>query len=376
MSSTGGSEPPANQHNVNKLKNFSINYFDKNTETFEFWKQRFDLEASLNEITDENIKKMLLLKYIGTSNFQLVYENFAPVAVAGITYAAITAFLTKSFVKKISYLAERLKFGETRQSEQQSLTEYTACLRAQANKCKFGATLSERLRDQFVLGISNPQIKQEIIKKFPSETATFADVEDHALTIELAIRDGETLSITKSSTALTSQPLSMSTVNKIFQEVLALHPKTMCLRCGYNRHHNTQDCKAIEKNCNSCGEKGHFERACVKTGKAKIYHNSRQQDRQQIKIKTKDNYQKRMQRKKVNTMQYDNDMEEESFTSSDSDSDSSDTLQQPARLNAIQQARHRRYTIDVSINDVPVCMEYDTGASCSVINEQLWREIR
>src|SRR6266576_4072763 len=106
---------------------------------------------------------MLLLKHIGSSNFQLVCENFTPVSVNDNTYEGIRDFLQKYFVKKTSYLAERLKFGETKQNEKETLSEFFVKLRAAASTCKFGNTLAERIRDQLILGIQSKEIKHEII---------------------------------------------------------------------------------------------------------------------------------------------------------------------------------------------------------------------
>lgn len=93
------------------------------------------------------------------------------------------------------------------------------------------------MRDQFVLGIFSSQSKQEIIKKFPSETSTFTEIEDYALTMEIALRDGETISAANPNTSVSQ---SHNIVNKISHKILILHPKTMCIRCGYNKHRDTQ----------------------------------------------------------------------------------------------------------------------------------------
>ena len=37
-----------------------------------------------------------------------------------------------------------------------------------------------------------------------------------------------------------------------------------CYQCSKNRHQKTQDCKALDAVCRSCGKKGHFEKVCLK----------------------------------------------------------------------------------------------------------------
>ena len=41
-------------------------------------------------------------------------------------------------------------------------------------------------------------------------------------------------------------------------------PQDTCYRCGKGRHQNTQDCKALDVMCRSCGKKGHFEKVYLK----------------------------------------------------------------------------------------------------------------
>ena len=41
-------------------------------------------------------------------------------------------------------------------------------------------------------------------------------------------------------------------------------PQDTCYRCGKGKHQKTQDCKTLDAVCRGCGEKGHFEKVCLK----------------------------------------------------------------------------------------------------------------
>jgi len=66
--------------------------FDPSNEEWIYYIQRFELELSLHDIlAQHNIKRNLLLKWIGPEPYRLVVDQFSPTFIIKIKYAEITA---------------------------------------------------------------------------------------------------------------------------------------------------------------------------------------------------------------------------------------------------------------------------------------------
>jgi len=89
----------------------------------------------------------------------------------------------------------------------------------------------------------------------------------------------------------------------------------MCLRCGKPKHLKGEKCYAENAECRSCKGNGHFEKVCVKSGKAEFINH-------------------------VFTMNNEN-----------------------------------KYEIQTFINDKPIKLLYDTGSSKSIIPENFYNRI-
>ncbi|KAJ1141718.1 hypothetical protein NDU88_008046 [Pleurodeles waltl] len=69
------------------------------------------------------------------------------------------------YLPKISTILERYHFGMREQKPGESIEEYVTALRKLAATCKFGMTLEERIRYQFMLKWSSDKVRQELWSK-------------------------------------------------------------------------------------------------------------------------------------------------------------------------------------------------------------------
>ncbi|KAF0988413.1 LOW QUALITY PROTEIN: hypothetical protein HZS_6097, partial [Henneguya salminicola] len=199
-------------------------------------------------------------------------------------------------------------------------------LQSAASKCDFKSTLNERLRDQLIIGLRNPEIQSQIICKFTASTSDLHEVAEYAKTLEDSKKSVE--EINKKRTEESSKDLTIT-----------VDPGTTCLRCGNRKHREIKSCPAINESCNLCKGRGHFARVCIKSGKVVI---------------KKDN-------KTINIVELDNAL--------------SSDYSHLYTLNKESQKDPEGFKIDVEIEGIPTTMIVDSGASVSCLSKQLWKKI-
>lgn len=75
------------------------------------------------------------------------------------TYDTLVKLVQDHFDPKPSFIAERYKYSQCNQYEQESVAEYIVQLKQLLTYCKFGDKLLEYLRDRLVSEIQNEVIK-------------------------------------------------------------------------------------------------------------------------------------------------------------------------------------------------------------------------
>ena len=152
-------------------------------------------------------------------------------------------------VGEVNETFERYVFHKRVQSEGETFEQFESDLRVLIKTCSFCENCVESVvRDRIVLGIRNPDIRQELLKK---RKLTLAECVDTCRAMESATTHGSTLNST--------------TVNSIKQK----HRKTIgnsktseCLFCGLKHPFAKEKCPAYGKKCTKCGIKNHAEKVC------------------------------------------------------------------------------------------------------------------
>ena len=81
------------------------------------------------------------------------------------TFAELSELLTKHYDPEPILIAERFHFYRRNQRSGESIAEYLACFRRMASRCKFGAFLSEALRDRLVCGMASENTQKVLLTK-------------------------------------------------------------------------------------------------------------------------------------------------------------------------------------------------------------------
>ncbi|KAK9717329.1 hypothetical protein QE152_g23783 [Popillia japonica] len=147
--------------------------------------------------------------------------------------------------------------------------------------------------------------------------------------------------------------------NKHKSRIFILNNK-QCKRCGKFKHLNNS-CAAFSHTCKE-NRKGHFEKLCIKTGKAKIKQLS---TANQSKPKTKIKQLSTANQSKPKSSSTDRRVHK--MKSDDSDSEYEEIFK--------TSSTSRGKKINLLINNVNCTMDWDPGVSYSIISSEMWEKI-
>lgn len=231
---------------------------------------------------DADVQLPLLLNSLGRDGTD-IYDGLPE---PKNTYPDAVLRLKEYFGGKTSILLRRKEFLQARQSQKETITEFTCRLRRLAKDCNFGASTNELLRDIFVCGVRDDKLGEKLLTEDAS-----------TLTFELAIRKAEAFerarlerrSVGATVAAMSHKPADVKDERgangatgprrndrpRGNQGVVTSHPnhpihprpnpsfKRECYRCGSTTHiASNSDCPARAVVCSSCGKTGHYHKMC------------------------------------------------------------------------------------------------------------------
>ena len=269
--------------------------FKSAIETISQWIDRLENHLELQEVTTEAKKKSAILAFVGAEAYGRLNDRAKPQKSAkDLSYDEITKTLKLIFEPKKNKYSERSNFRRIRQQSGESFSEYENRLRHGAIHCKFAdGQLEERLIEQFIEGLSNRQVVQNLLMKAESDEnfKTLEYVSNLAATILMvqkasASSSGSTPAAeeivihklhagfkkrtqkytTKASQNSSSNPQQSSTKDsaKPTSRRFPTKPGSKCYRCG-GQNHMANACRFISATCNGCGLVGHLQSVCRKS---------------------------------------------------------------------------------------------------------------
>ncbi|KAL5516393.1 hypothetical protein EMCRGX_G001699 [Ephydatia muelleri] len=337
------------------MRRFRFDRFDNNIEEWDYYIQRFENELAVHGLrTGEDsadARKNLLLSKIGPEAFKVVVDYFCPDPVGTKSYQQLKETLEKHYLKGVCFFAERVKFASRVRGNDEKIAQFLNSLKAIAGHCRFGDSLSERLRDQLIIGINNDAWQQELFRRHTTNEATLQQVEETALVLEQAsIQQQQSQGMAKGDGITKSEVCRVKKVEEGNRTQKKLQRGMDCFRCEHPRHGRGQSCPAVGTRCRACNGPDHFARVCVKSGRASVVGD---------RIRDK---------KQVNKLS-------EVEPGIDDTSDESQGNGSDLNVIHIQAIKGRTAKLSVTLNGVTLVMLYDPGAARSVITKKVWSQI-
>ena len=305
-----------------------IDPFQPDNETIAAYLERVELYFQANDIRNEK-KVSILLTSIGDKTYTLLRNHFAPAKPAEQTLANIEAALKKLFEPAKIVIAERFYFHRRNQAEDESVSDYVAELRRLSITCDFGQFLDQALRDRLVGGLKSESAQKKLLTE-----------EDKDLTFVKAVEIAEAIEAAEASTQQFNRRFT-ATVNRVTQP---------CHRCGRSNH-APADCRFKDAICHSCKKKGHLASVC------------------RSKKATPDTLDTSKKASKAPKRRYQNFRRNKWIQAEEKQSSGDSEPELP--MHTVGHASTHPITVDLKINDKHVQMELDTGASVTIISEQI-----
>ncbi|XP_063827129.1 uncharacterized protein LOC135076637 [Ostrinia nubilalis] len=162
-----------------------ITEFDLDCGNWQLYAERLEMYFKVNGISEE-MKLPTLITTMGDRAYELLTNLASPRKPADMTFKEVSEILQQHLNPKPSFLAERFVFRQRKQKADENILEYVAVLKKLSKNCEFRANLEENLRDQFICGIRDDGIRQQL---FAKKQITFKESVAIAVSFESAVRD-------------------------------------------------------------------------------------------------------------------------------------------------------------------------------------------
>ena len=322
-----------------------VTAFDGDQEEWVEYTEQLENYFIANDIDDGNKKRAILLNGVGPTTYRLIKTLALPGTPRDLSFGEIVERVKVHFNPKPSPIVKRFEFNTRGQKEGESVSEFVAALRKIAEHCGFGDVLSDMLHDRIVCGIRNKRVQQRLLQE---AELTYAKARDIAQAAETAKKDAERLQEQKADKPLPVEGEEKAPVNRVHEPKVPRAPKQPkgrgqpwqgksgeCSRCGGK--HQASRCKFKEYECHFCKKKGHLAAVCRK------------------KLDGKGGPPKEQ------TNRVDNNSEDES--------DEAYTMYR------VSSGSSKPLMVRLTINGQQLEMELDTGASVSLMSEEVFQQI-
>jgi len=292
------------------------------------WKKQFEYYINATGVTDKNQKRALLLHLIG-QDAQDIFETFTD---TGDDFDNAIAKFDEYFLPRKNTAYERRIFRMCKQTETESIDAYVTRLKTLAKTCEFGDMLNDALRDQVIDQCRSSKLRRRLLRERDLTLEKLQEIARANEASEQQAAQYEDLPVRVNAIKNRKEKETRHYNKKIDSKYKDLE----CHRCG-NIGHFARDCTITkDKTCHKCGKKGHFAKKC----KSKRYvkytgHETR--------------------REKVRYM----------------DEDSTDSEEY---VFALDRSSEGRITLRIGSTVVPFLV--DSGATCNIINSEVWDVLR
>ncbi|XP_045124043.1 uncharacterized protein K02A2.6-like isoform X1 [Portunus trituberculatus] len=312
--------------------------------------ERLEQYFLANKIEDADVQRAVFLSSVGEATYGTLRSLCSPRKPKDIVLQELLETLQNHYDPKPSSIVARFRFNSCRKSGTESVRDYVARLRMLSGNCQYGAMLNEMIRDRLVCGVDDEAIQSRLLAE---ADLTLDKAVNLAVALETAACNTHELKQFSAPLLTTEQPPAVSWVgqsetprprNRV--KHYSDRPKqfSKCFRCLSDRHSNV-NCPFKLRRCFECNKVGHT-RAAHKAGTVSVVEGS-------------------------GTTAV---AEPSHDAGTDGETDEVYSLFNVTQAGAGSEF-HPPLLLAVKLQGRDTHMEVDTGASCSVMGETLFREL-
>ncbi|KAJ8915315.1 hypothetical protein NQ315_014823 [Exocentrus adspersus] len=278
--------------------------FDSDTDSWYVHKKQLEQLFIANAITNDNIKRAILLNGLSAKAYKLADNLVIPNTAETTEYAVLIRELDKHFDTQKLVMAERYNFYATRKNKNESYAGYLARLKDLAADCQFGNMLTKVLRDKFVAGLEAGPVLDKLLQQaegtLTADSAVQLAQQTEMVSTGFGIQEGpaavqikkEPADIhhlasrrcgraqhrgsgavsasgrfssgggagTRGRSSSTSSRGRWRQGRETSRQQQGMCRAKECVRCG--GIHSEEECSYREFRCHKCGRKGHLRKMC------------------------------------------------------------------------------------------------------------------
>lgn len=130
--------------------------------------ERFEAYLMLQNIEEDKKKTVALIGVSGAFLYNKLKSVCGPVGTLDRNYSEVKPLLLDALRPKSLEVVERAKFFSRHQNGGETAAAYSLALRQLAQTCNFADQLDSHLRDRFIMGLNNEEMKRLVIRTNPS----------------------------------------------------------------------------------------------------------------------------------------------------------------------------------------------------------------
>ena len=329
-----------------------IESFDPTQETFPRYMKRIKNFFSANEVADAK-QKYVFLNSLGRKRYNLLSNLLSPAEPEDKSLDELITVLTKHFQPTTSVIAERYSFHCRCQTPNESIADFVVGLKKSITCCQYEPHVqSILLIDRFVCGLAHEATRKCLL------------TEDNDLTFNRAVEIAtsvERASVQARQMKMLDSKVSVNQVKGKQQTSYPVNPPKVCYRCG--GPHLAITCRFVRETCRACGKTGHIARVC-RSKRSEHGTSSRGSGSSRTDPRTR-----------THLLEVSNSSSDPSPRTTSNPSSSTTTASSEVYTMVPVVSRSKPFTLSVMINNHPLPMELDTGASVSVISESTYNTV-
>ena len=330
----------------------SLVQFDPDKEEWTSYVEHLNYYLIANEVTDDTKKCAILMSGCGPMTYKTICSLVDSETCKTIKYNDLVGIVTSHFDPKPSSIVQRFKFYNRSREKGESIATYVAALRGLAEHCEYRDSLKIMLRDRLVCGINHEGIQRQLLSE---KNLTYNNALEIALAMEAAAKDTKDLqsapSIPVSAqlhyTSAENTPGKFKGSGKATQ---SLHrwpqnrqdksqtknakANLSCYCCG--AQNLATECRFYNAECRRCKKIGHIAKVC--------------RSKSTVPSSRPTHY-----------------VQDSEILPTDQDTS--------YELFMMKDATRDPILITLELNEVPLQMELDTGASLTLINRTSYKKI-